>query len=183
MAAIAAADDDPVLLAELARVNPHDFRDFLSESNEFESREALQLLKAAEYLSYSKSAPKLNLDSLTFLLVGAGIGAILGLLLAPTLGEELRANIAGATRRGIDRSREAARQLGRRRGEDYQVTREREAELYSRAAKAAEDLARSANTVTTAVEGGRQAYLEEKRKAELSGRSDVAPSQPTHGSN
>ena len=49
---------------------------------------------------------------LTFFLVGAGIGAVLALLFAPKSGEELRNDIADATRKGIDRSREAAEQLG-----------------------------------------------------------------------
>ena len=39
---------------------------------------------------------------LTFFLVGAGIGAVLALLFAPKSGEELRNDIADATRKGID---------------------------------------------------------------------------------
>jgi gas vesicle protein len=51
---------------------------------------------------------------LTYLLIGGGIGAILALLFAPKSGHELRGDIADATRKGIDRSREAAQQLGDR---------------------------------------------------------------------
>ena len=43
---------------------------------------------------------------LTYLLIGGGIGAILALLFAPKSGQELRGDIADATRKGIDRSRE-----------------------------------------------------------------------------
>jgi gas vesicle protein len=53
---------------------------------------------------------------LTYLLIGGGLGAILALLFAPKTGSELRGDIADATRRGIDRSREAAQQLGDRAG-------------------------------------------------------------------
>jgi len=131
---------------------------------------------------------------LTYLLIGGGIGAILALLFAPKSGEELRGDIADATRRGIDRSREAAQQLGDRAGEYYQVgrerageyydkTRERAAELYSQAAEkvgdvaqtAREAAARQSNTVSAAIDAGKKAYVEEKRKTEMSGRIDAAP--------
>ena len=68
---------------------------------------------------------------LTYLLIGGGIGAVLALLFAPKSGQELRGDIADATRKGIDRSREAAQQLGERAGEYYETTRDRAAELYS----------------------------------------------------
>ena len=72
---------------------------------------------------------------LTYLLIGGGIGAILALLFAPKSGHELRGDIADATRKGIDRSREAAQQLGDRAGEYYEATRGRASELYSQAAE------------------------------------------------
>jgi gas vesicle protein len=131
---------------------------------------------------------------LTYLLIGGGIGAILALLFAPKSGEELRGDIADATRRGIDRSKEAAQQLGDRAGEYYQVgrerageyyeaTRERASELYSQAAEkvgdvaqtAREAAARQSNTVAAAIDAGKKAYIEEKRKTEMSGRIDAAP--------
>jgi gas vesicle protein len=131
---------------------------------------------------------------LTYLLIGGGIGAILALLFAPKSGEELRGDIADATRRGIDRSREAAQQLGDRASEYYQTgreragqyyeqTRERASELYSQAADkvgevahtAREAAARQGNTVAAAIDAGKKAYIEEKRKTEMSGRIDAAP--------
>src|SRR5687767_15526456 len=81
---------------------------------------------------------------LTYLLIGGGIGAILALLFAPKSGQELRGDIAEATRKGIDRSREAAQQLGDRAGEYYETTRERASELYSTASDKAGELARTA---------------------------------------
>jgi len=131
---------------------------------------------------------------LTFFLVGAGIGAVLALLFAPKSGEELRNDIADATRKGIDKSREAAQQLGTKAseyydtaretaGEYYEATRERAGELYNTAtAKAGEVVStareaatRQAGSISAAVEAGKKAYVEEKRKTELSGRTEAAP--------
>jgi gas vesicle protein len=123
---------------------------------------------------------------LTYLLIGGGIGAILALLFAPKSGAELRGDIADVTRKGVDRTREAATQVGARAGEYYEATRDRAAELYAvatdkaaEAATAARDLAaRKTGQVAAAVEAGKQAYMEEKRKTELSGRLEAAPSYP-----
>ena len=120
---------------------------------------------------------------LTYLLIGGGIGAILALLFAPKSGEELRGDIADATRKGIDRSREAAQQLSDRAGEYYEATRERASELYAQAAEkvgeatksAREVAARQTGTVAAAIDAGKKAYQEEKRKTEMSGRIDAAP--------
>jgi len=118
---------------------------------------------------------------LTYLLIGGGIGAILALLFAPKSGQELRGDIADATRKGIDRSREAAQQLGDRAGEYYEATRNRAGELYSQAAERVTDMAQSAReaaarqggTLTAAIDAGKKAYQEEKRKTEMSGRIDA----------
>lgn len=120
---------------------------------------------------------------LTYLLIGGGIGAVLALLFAPKSGHELRGDIADATRKGIDRSREAATQLGERAGEYYETTRERASELYSTASDkvgevartARETAARQTGTVAAAIDAGKKAYQEEKRKTELSGRMEAAP--------
>jgi len=120
---------------------------------------------------------------LTYLLIGGGIGAVLALLFAPKSGQELRSDIADATRKGIDRSREAAQQLGDRAGEYYESTRDRAAELYSQAADkvgevantARETASRKTATVAAAIDAGKKAYQEEKRKTELSGRLEASP--------
>ena len=72
---------------------------------------------------------------LTYLLIGGGIGAVIALLFAPKSGQELRGDIADATRKGIDRSREAAQQLGERAGEYYETGKRRASELYSTASE------------------------------------------------
>ena len=120
---------------------------------------------------------------LTYLLIGGGIGAILALLFAPKSGHELRGDIADATRKGIDRSREAAQQLGDRAGEYYEATRNRAGELYTQAAERVGEVAQSAReaasrqtgTVAAAIDAGKKAYQEEKRKTEMSGRIEAAP--------
>ena len=120
---------------------------------------------------------------LTYLLIGGGIGAILALLFAPKSGHELRGDIADATRKGLDRSREAAQQLGDRAGEYYEATRARAGEIYSQAAERVTEVAQTARdaaqrqtgTVAAAIDAGKKAYQEEKRKTELSGRIEASP--------
>lgn len=131
---------------------------------------------------------------LTYLLIGGGIGAVIALLFAPKSGQELRGDIADATRKGIDKSREAAQQVGERAGEYYDSTRQRATELYSQASERASDLytqasskvgevaqtaretaSRQTNTVAAAFDAGKKAYQEEKRKTEMSGRIEAAP--------
>ncbi|MFN2491815.1 MAG: YtxH domain-containing protein [Pyrinomonadaceae bacterium] len=123
---------------------------------------------------------------LTYLLIGGGIGAVIALLFAPKSGQELRGDLADATRKGIDKSREAAQQLGDKAGEYYEATRGRASELYTQAAGKVGDVAQSAretasrqtSTVAAAIDAGKKAYQEEKRKTELSGRIDASPNYP-----
>jgi gas vesicle protein len=111
---------------------------------------------------------------LTYLLIGGGIGAVIALLFAPKSGVELRGDIADATRKGIEKSKEAAAQLQDRAGEYYEVTRDKAGELYQTAQEKAGELtekaksaaARTANPFTAAVEAGKEAYVAEKRRTE-----------------
>ena len=109
---------------------------------------------------------------LAYLLIGGGIGAILALLFAPKSGQELRSDIADATRKGIDRTRETATQLGTRAGEYYSAAADKAGEVATAAREAA---ARKTGTISAAIEAGKRAYEEEKRKTELSGRIEAAP--------
>ena len=135
------------------------------------------------YDEYRRDSGDGTSTRLTYLLIGGGIGAILALLFAPKSGHELRGDIADATRKGIDRSREAAQQLGDRAGEYYEATRGRAAELYSQAADRVGEVAQTAReaavrqggTVAAAIDAGKKAYQEEKRKTEMSGRIEAAP--------
>lgn len=123
---------------------------------------------------------------LTYLLIGGGIGAIVALLFAPKSGHELRGDIADATRKGLEKGKETAAQLQERAGEYYEVTKERAGELYSTAQerageikeKAREAAARTANPFSAALEAGKQAYSEEKRRTESSVISEGRPTYP-----
>lgn len=120
-------------------------------------------------------------EKLTFLLVGAGIGATLALLFAPKSGRELRGDIADYTRRGIDVAGEGARRVGERAGEIYDTSRGKVVDAYSnareRVSHSAESLsevaARQKEQIAAAIEAGKQAYREEKRKAGDVGRAVV----------
>ena len=181
---------------------------------------------------------------LTYLLIGGGIGAILALLFAPKSGEELREDLAGATRKSLDRTREAAGQLGERAGEYYDTARERAGRLGERAGEyyeatreraghlgeragelygtareragelagtareragdlydsarstaqhaydsageaasgvkdtAREAAARKGNQLSAALDAGRRAYIEEKRRTESSALLEGGPAYP-----
>jgi gas vesicle protein len=111
---------------------------------------------------------------LTYLLVGGGIGAVLALLFAPKSGQELREDIADATRKGLEKSKEAAAQLQEKAGEYYEVSRDKASEFYQTAADKASELtekaksaaANTANPFSAAIEAGKDAYTAEKRKNE-----------------
>lgn len=110
---------------------------------------------------------------LTYLLVGGGIGALLALMFAPKSGHELRGDIADATRKGLEKSKETATLVGEKAGDYYEVTRERASGLYHTAQdKVGElsDRAREAtarkNPISDAIDAGKEAYQEEKRRLE-----------------
>src|SRR5918911_3700028 len=113
---------------------------------------------------------------LAFLLLGGVLGAAAALLFAPKSGRELRADIADATRTGVDQAREKA-------GELYETGRTRAGEFYETASSKANELAAQAREAATrrgesiqaAIEAGKRAYAEEKRRTEASGMLEQAP--------
>ncbi|MEZ5346006.1 MAG: YtxH domain-containing protein [Pyrinomonadaceae bacterium] len=123
---------------------------------------------------------------LTYLLIGGGIGAVLALLFAPKSGQELREDIADATRKGIEKGKETAGHLQEAAGEYYEVTRERAGEFYETAQERASDLterakaaaAQSTNPFSAAIDAGKKAYIDEKRKNESKAISEGRPSYP-----
>ncbi len=122
---------------------------------------------------------------LTYLIIGGGIGAILALLFAPKSGEELRGDIADATRKGIEKGKEAAAQIQEKAGEYYEVSREKASELYQAASDKANQLgekaktaaANTANPFSAAIEAGKEAYTAEKRKNES---KSITEGRPTY---
>lgn len=134
---------------------------------------------------------------LSYLIIGGGIGAVLALLFAPKSGEELRGDIADATRKGLEKSKEAANQLQEKAGEYYEVSREKANELYHTASDKAEEIihtaqekagelgekaktaaANTANPFTAAIEAGKEAYTAEKRKTESKSITDGRANYP-----
>ena len=137
-------------------------------------------------MGHNQSEDSSAATKLTYLLVGGGIGAILALLFAPKSGEELRGDIADATRKGIEKSKEAAAQIQERAGEYYEVSKERAGELYHTATEKAGELtdkaksaaANAANPFTAAIEAGKDAYTAEKRKNEAKSITEGRASYP-----
>jgi gas vesicle protein len=115
---------------------------------------------------------------LTYLLIGGGIGAVLALLFAPKSGTELRGDIADVTRKGIDKTREGARYVGDKAGDYYGAVRDAAGDWVG----GAKDVAtQKRGQFSAAIEAGRQAYNEEKRKTELSGATEAKPTYPPQG--
>ncbi|HWS54273.1 MAG TPA: YtxH domain-containing protein [Pyrinomonadaceae bacterium] len=103
--------------------------------------------------------------------LGATVGALAALLFAPKSGRELREDIADATRKGVDRARETGTQLSARAGEVYDSAAARAGELAQTAREAA---SRRGEHISAALEAGREAYREEKRRTESSVLLDPA---------
>jgi gas vesicle protein len=150
---------------------------------------------------------------LTYLLVGGGIGAILALLFAPKSGQELRGDIADVTRKGVEKGKETAALVGERAGEYYEVTRDKAGELYSTAQDKASEVYATAqdkagaiyssaqdtagaiaekakgavsgasNPFTAAIEAGKDAYTDEKRRNESKSITEGRPAVPKAGDN
>lgn len=121
-------------------------------------------------------------DRLVYFLIGAGIGAVTALLFAPKPGSELRADIADATRKGLDQARDTGREFGERANEYYQTGVERASDLANRSREAVSDLTnrgrdsvsdltergkdllnRQKSQIAAALEAGKQGYMEAKQ--------------------
>ncbi|MDH3493867.1 MAG: YtxH domain-containing protein [Acidobacteriota bacterium] len=138
-------------------------------------------------MSYEHDREEANASTkLTYLLIGGGIGAVLALLFAPKSGQELREDIAEATKKGIEKSKETAHHLQEAAEEYYEVTRERASELYETAQDKASELgqkaksaaAQKSNPISAAIDAGKQAYMDEKRKNESKSISEGRPTYP-----
>ena len=88
----------------------------------------------------------------SFFLVGLGIGALVGILFAPKSGEETREYLSAKADEGREYAQRKAREL-----------RERAEDLVERSKLAA---SRQKETLTAAVDAGRDAYQREKAKAQ-----------------
>ena len=113
-------------------------------------------------------------EKIGLLALGGGIGAIAALLLTPKRGDELRGGIATVSRKSLERSRETAHEIGAHVGEYYGATKTRAGVIYHTAEEKARALAEQARagveaprgTLAAAIEAGKRAYWEEKRRSE-----------------
>lgn len=87
----------------------------------------------------------------SFFLVGLGIGALVGILFAPKSGEETREYLTSKADEGRDYAQKKAREL-----------RERAEDLIERSK---EIMAKQKDSLSSAVEAGKDAYQREKSKA------------------
>ncbi|MFZ4793354.1 MAG: YtxH domain-containing protein [Blastocatellia bacterium] len=110
-------------------------------------------------------------DKLVYFLIGAGIGAITALLFAPKSGEELRSDIADATKKSLDYARDTSRDLGDRANDYYQQRVDQVTDFSSRGKEAVSEIAdrgrdlvnRQKSQITAAIEAGKQGYREAKQ--------------------
>jgi gas vesicle protein len=101
------------------------------------------------------------IDRLTYLIIGAGIGAAVALLFAPKAGRELRGDIADVTKKGIDYSKEGARFVGDKATDIYGQTTQKAQDLIE-AGKGT--IAAKREQFVAAIEAGKDAYAEEKQR-------------------
>jgi len=91
-------------------------------------------------------------SKISFFLVGLGIGALVGILFAPKSGEETREYLSQKADEGREYAQRKAREL-----------RERAEDLVERSKTVA---SRQKESITAAVDAGREAYQREKAKAQ-----------------
>ncbi len=89
---------------------------------------------------------------ISYFLVGLGIGSLIGILFAPRSGEETREYLTQKAEEGREYAREKAREL-----------RERAEDLLERGKEVA---SRQKESLSAAVDAGREAYQREKAKAQ-----------------
>ncbi|HTV58224.1 MAG TPA: YtxH domain-containing protein [Verrucomicrobiae bacterium] len=90
-------------------------------------------------------------SKVSFFLVGLGIGALVGILFAPKSGEETREYLTNRAEEGRDYAQKKAREL-----------RERAEDLIERSK---EIMARQKDSLSAAVDAGKDAYVKEKSRA------------------
>jgi len=91
-------------------------------------------------------------SKVSYFIVGLGVGALLGILFAPKSGEETREILSKKAEEGKEYAQRKAREL-----------RERAEDLLE---KSKEVASRQKDSITAAVEAGREAYQREKAKAQ-----------------
>jgi gas vesicle protein len=127
-------------------------------------------------LRRAEGVPGIFSTQLTCFLLGGAVGALAALLFAPKSGRELRSDIADTARKGVDGAREKA-------SDYYETSRERATEFYTTAkaqvgeaaAGARQQVARRGETLSAAIDAGKRAYSDEKRRTQSSALMEPAP--------
>jgi len=136
-------------------------------------------------------------DRLTYLLIGAGIGATVALLFAPKSGRELRGDIADASRKGVELTTEQARRLGEKATDVYGQATAKATDIYGQAAAKATDIygqtaqkaqdlidagketvSAKREQLQAAIDAGKEAYAEEKDRAKGANTLGTGSSTP-----
>jgi gas vesicle protein len=91
-------------------------------------------------------------SKVSYFLIGLGIGSLLGILFAPKSGEETREFLSSKADEGREYAQRKAREL-----------RERAEDLIERSK---EIMARQKDSISAAVDAGKEAYQREKAKAQ-----------------
>ena len=111
---------------------------------------------------------------LTFFLVGAGIGAVVALLFAPKSGRELRGDIADASKRSVEYTRDNARRLGSKASELYETGREKATHLNEQVKERTsgfigagrERVEEQRQRLAAAIDAGKRAYQDKKAEVQ-----------------
>lgn len=93
-------------------------------------------------------------EKITFLVIGGGIGAVLALLFAPKAGEEFRAEIADATRKGIDKTEEFAAKVNDKVRTTYTGTKAKATDLIDAAKEKIDHATTALKTATPKLSTG-----------------------------
>jgi gas vesicle protein len=101
-------------------------------------------------------------SKISYFLVGLGMGALLGILFAPQSGEETREYLAGRAEEGRDYAQRKARELREQAEDMIERGKERAEDLLERSKELA---ARQKESISAAVEAGKEAYQREKAKS------------------
>lgn len=112
-------------------------------------------------------------DRLTYFLIGAGIGAVVALLFAPKAGNELRGDIADGARKSVDLGKQGIQYVEEKATAIASKTAEKAQDVYGQTAQKAQELldvgretvAAKREQLSTAIQAGKQAYVEEKQRA------------------
>lgn len=96
-------------------------------------------------------------DRLFYLLVGGGIGAVVGLMMAPKSGADLRGDIVDLSKIGIDQTKDLAKNLKERSAETLHLIKEKAETAYdlaaSKIARAQDVIDRSMETSAEHING------------------------------